>query len=197
MSPPPDPARRSETSRQAILTATLDLVTETGYAELTVEAIAARARVGKQTIYRWWSGKGAVVLDALADAVPTADDAALPDTGDIRADLHTIIRATVAELADPGLSATTRALTIETLKDQALAEQVRDRLLRPQMQAVQQRLRSAQRAGQLRSDVDLEQAVELLIGPPYHRWMLRTGPLTEQYADAVVDLALAALAPPG
>ena len=83
--------------------------------------------MGKQTIYRWWPGRGAVILDALA---------------------------------------------------------VRDRL------------RSAQRVGQLRPDVDLDLAVELLIGPPCHRWMQRTGPLDPVCADAVVDLALAALAPP-
>src|SRR5215207_6871886 len=105
---PPNPARRNQRSRQAILSATADLLGEVGYTKLTVEAIAARAGVGKQTIYRWWPGKGAVILDAL---VETAGDAALPDTGDLRADLTLVLRAIVAELADPALSATTRALT--------------------------------------------------------------------------------------
>jgi len=188
----PDVARRSERSRLAILTAARDLLTEAGYAELTIEAIAARAGVGKQTIYRWWPGKGAVILDAL---VETAADATLPDTGDLRADLRLVLRATVAELAEPALSATTRALTIETLGNEQLAAQVRDRLLRPQLEAVKQRLRGGQAAGQLRADADLDQAVEALIGPPYHRWMLRTGPLTDAYADGVVEQALAGLEP--
>jgi AcrR family transcriptional regulator len=188
----PDVARRSERSRIAILTAARDLLTEAGYGELTIEAIAARAGVGKQTIYRWWPGKGAVILDAL---VETAGDATLPDTGDLRADLTLVLRAIVAELADPALSATTRALTIETLSNEALALQVRDRLLRPQMAAVRDRLRAGQAAGQLRADADLDQAVEALIGPPYHRWLLRTGPLTDAYADGVVELALAGLSP--
>ena len=188
----PDVARRSERSRLAILTAARDLLTERGYADLTVEAIAARAGVGKQTIYRWWPGKGAVILDALVEA---AGETTLPDTGDLRADLRTVIRAVVAELADPALSATTRAVTIETLGDEHLAGQARDRLLRPQTEAVKARLRAGQAAGQLRADADLDQAVEALIGPPYHRWMLRTGPLTEAYADGVVDLALGGLTP--
>jgi len=188
----PDVARRSERSRVAILTAARDLLGETGYAQLTVEAIAARAGVGKQTIYRWWPGKGAVILEAL---VETAGEAALPDTGDLRADLTVVLRAIVAELADPALSATTRALTIETLGSDELAAQVRDRLLRPQMDAVKERLRAGQAAGQLRADVDLDLAVEALIGPPYHRWMLRTGPLTDTYADGVVEQALTGLAP--
>ncbi|MEV4089583.1 helix-turn-helix domain-containing protein, partial [Nonomuraea fuscirosea] len=80
----PNPARRSERSRQAILDAARELVSEVGYAKLTIEAIAARAGVGKQTIYRWWPSKGAVVLDAflaLSEAGP-GRSMALPDTGD-------------------------------------------------------------------------------------------------------------------
>ncbi|HYN97854.1 MAG TPA: TetR/AcrR family transcriptional regulator [Pilimelia sp.] len=195
--PAPDPTRRNERSRRAILTAALALLTETGYADLTVEAIAARAGVGKQTIYRWWRSKGAVILDALVEAATAAGEVVLPDTGDLAADLQAVVRATVAEFADPRLSATTRAVTIETLTDDALAEQARDRLLRPQLDAVRSRLRAGQRAGQVRTDVDLDQVVELLFGPIYHRWLLRTGPLTDAYADGVVALALAAITPAG
>lgn len=191
----PDPARRSERSRKAILDATLALLHESGYSDLTVEAIAARAGVGKQTIYRWWPGRGAVVLDALADQLTSAGPPVLPDSGDMAADLRAVVRAIVAELADPRLSATTRALTIETLSSETLAEQVRDRLLRPQLEAVKDRLMSAREAGQLWAGADLDQAVELLIGPPYHRWMLHTGPLTDEYADGIVELAMAALRP--
>ncbi|GIF13608.1 TetR/AcrR family transcriptional regulator [Actinoplanes teichomyceticus] len=191
--PTPDPGRRNERARQAILRAALELLADSGYADLTVEAIAARAGVGKQTIYRWWRGKGAVILDALVESA-TAGAAALPDTGDLRADLRAVLRGTVAEFADPKLSATTRALTIETLSDDRLAEEVRDRLLRPQLAAVADRLRAARRAGQVRADVDLDQVVELLMGPVYHRWLLRTGPLTDDYADAVVELVLTAVA---
>lgn len=191
--PAANPARRNERSRQAILAAASDLLAETGYSDLTIEAIAARAGVGKQTIYRWWRGKGPVILDAIVET--SARDILLPDTGDLAADLRTILRATVAEFADPRLSATTRALTIETLADDELAEQVRDRLLRPQLAAVRSRLRSGQRASQVRIDIDLDQVVELLFGPIYHRWLLRNGPLTEGYADGLVELVLAAVAP--
>ena len=84
----PNATRRSERSRRAILTAALDLVEEVGYAKTSVEGIAARAGVGKQTIYRWWPSKGAVLLDALL-ALSEGDDGVepLPDTGDLAADL--------------------------------------------------------------------------------------------------------------
>ncbi|MBQ1066815.1 TetR/AcrR family transcriptional regulator [Micromonospora chalcea] len=189
----PQPTRRNEQSRRAILAAALELLTETGYSALTVEAIAARAGVGKQTIYRWWRGKGAVILDALADDMPEV--IALPDTGDLRADLREVLRATVAEFADPRLSATTRAITIETLADEDLAAQARDRLLRPQLNAVRARLEAAREAGQVRPDTALDLVVELLFGPLYHRWLLRNGPLTDDYADGIVDLVVTAVTP--
>ncbi len=190
-----DPTRRSERSRQAILTAANELVHEVGYRKLTIEAIAARAGVGKQTIYRWWPSKGAVVLDGMLAAVSDPDDLALPDTGDVDADIRGVVRAIVEELADPTLSGTSRALTIEMQDDPDLADTMLERLLGPQLAAVADRLRIAQQAGQLRPDLDLQVAVEMIVGPLYHRWLLRTAPLTEAYADTVTDLALRALEP--
>jgi AcrR family transcriptional regulator len=169
-------------------------VHEVGYRKLTIEAIAARAGVGKQTIYRWWPSKGAVVLDGFLAAVnENPDDLSLPDTGDIATDLRDVVRAIVAELADPTLSGTTRALMVEMQDDAEFSGMVLDRLLGPQLQAVADRLRAAQQAGQLRADLDLAVAVELLVGPLYHRWLLRTAELTEAYADTVTDLALRAM----
>jgi len=192
----PDPSRRSERSRRAILTAAMELVREVGYRKLTIEAIAARAGVGKQTIYRWWPSKAAVVLDGVLAAVnEDPHDLSLPDTGDVAADLRGVVRAIVAELDDPELSGTTRALTVEMQDDPEFAEMVRERLLGPQLRAIADRLRAAQEAGQLRADVDPAVAVELVIGPLYHRWLLRTAPLTPDYADTVTGLALRALAP--
>jgi AcrR family transcriptional regulator len=193
---PPDPSRRSERSRRAILTAATDLVHEVGYRKLTIEAIAARAGVGKQTIYRWWPSKGAVVLDGFLAAVnESPDDLSLPDTGDVAADLRAVVRAIVAELADATLSGTTRALMIEMQDDPEFADMVRERLLAPQLRAIADRLRAAQQAGQLRADLDLPVAVELLVGPLYHRWLLRTAPLTDAYADTVTQLAMRAFSP--
>ena len=63
----PDSSRRSDRSRRAIYDAALALVGEVGYARTTIEGIAARAGVGKQTIYRWWPSKAAVLLEAFLD----------------------------------------------------------------------------------------------------------------------------------
>ncbi|MGK5733942.1 TetR/AcrR family transcriptional regulator [Streptomyces sp. URMC 124] len=190
-----DASRRSERSRRAILDAALELVGETGFAKLTIEAIAARAGVGKQTIYRWWPSKAAVLFEA---CVPEGLDPAtieLPDTGDIVADLKTVLRATVDDLNDARLDAPTRALTAETANDPELGRALTEKVLEPQLQAYVRRLRAAQEAGQVDSDADLRIALELLVGPLFHRWQTRTLPLTHDYADTVVDLTLRGLAP--
>ncbi|WP_433176857.1 TetR/AcrR family transcriptional regulator [Actinoallomurus sp. CA-150999] len=193
----PDPARRSERSRQAILDATRELVSEVGYAKVSIEAIAARAGVGKQTIYRWWPSKGAVVFDAFLalSEDPKGTGVTLPDTGDIEADLKAVMRATVAEFADPRFEAPIRALNAEIINDAALTAQYREKLAGPVDEAKKARLRSAQRAGQIDADADLDLALELIWGPVYQRWLNRSGPLTPEYADALVDLALKALRP--
>ncbi|WP_158895482.1 TetR/AcrR family transcriptional regulator [Amycolatopsis anabasis] len=192
----PDPARRSQRSRQAILGAAFDLLGEVGYRKLTIEAIAARAGVGKQTIYRWWPSKGAVVFDAfLALSEGAEERVALPDTGDLEADLRLVVRATVAELTDPRFDVPYRVLLTEFQQDPQLTEEFRERLYEPLLAATRDRFRRAQAAGQLAADLDLDAAFELLWGPIYYRWLLRTGPLTESYADTVTDLTLAALRP--
>ena len=189
---PPDPARRNERSRQAILTATADLLGEVGYTRLTVEAIAARAGVGKQTIYRWWPDKGAVVLDAYLALVGADQVLDVPDSGDLEADLRLVLGSMVDLLADPLFARRYRALLAAIQDDPELAAALRDRLVVPWLAATRKRLGAAQQAGQI-TDVDLEVAAELLYGPVYYRWLLRTGPITRAYVDAVVAMTLRAL----
>ncbi|SNY68527.1 TetR/AcrR family transcriptional regulator [Paractinoplanes atraurantiacus] len=191
----PNPALRSERSRQAILDAARALISELGYAKVSIEAIAARAGVGKQTIYRWWPSKGAVIFDAFLALSDQGDGMALPDTGDLEADLKTVMRATVAEFADPAFEAPVRAFNLEIIADPALTAQYREKLAAPVDEAKKDRLRSAQQAGQLPLDTDLDLFLEFLYAPLYQRWLLSTGPLTPEYADALVDITLQAFRP--
>jgi AcrR family transcriptional regulator len=190
----PDPARRSERSRQAILGATATLLAEAGYTKLTVEAIAARAGVGKQTIYRWWPDKGAVVLDAYLALVRADQGLTFPDSGDLEADLRLVLGSTVDSFADPAFEGRYRALLTAIQDNPKLAEALLDRLLKPWLDATKERLRAAQRAGQIGGlGLDLDVAAELIYGPVYYRWLLRTGPISRQYVDAVVAMILHAL----
>ncbi|MBE1465959.1 AcrR family transcriptional regulator [Kibdelosporangium phytohabitans] len=191
----PDASRRSETARRAILTAALDLVGRVGYAKLTIEGIATAAGVGKQTIYRWWPSKGSILFDAFLSLTTDQQDGALPDTGDLAADLKLVLRATVDELQDPGFDLPMRALHTEIVHDPVLAADYATRLDEPMRELKRDRLRAAQRAGQMSEDVDLDVAVDLLFGPILNRWVQRTGPLTHEYVDLVVDTALRGLKP--
>ncbi|MFG2571716.1 TetR/AcrR family transcriptional regulator [Streptomyces sp. NPDC048481] len=202
--PAPDTSRRSERSRRAIYDAALALVAEVGYPRTTIEGIAARAGVGKQTIYRWWGSKADVLLEAFLDlgdqAAREADPAgrepyAIPDTGDLAADVKAVLRATVDQLKDPRFEAPSRALAAEGVVNEQVGREFTARLLEPSIQLYVDRLRSAQRAGQMRADLDPRIALEFFISPLAQRWLQYTGPVTYEYTDTLVDYALHGLAP--
>ncbi|MFJ4618350.1 TetR/AcrR family transcriptional regulator [Streptomyces sp. NPDC088812] len=199
--PAPDTARRSEKSRRAIYEAALALVGEVGYPRTTIEGIAARAGVGKQTIYRWWGSKADVLLEAFLDLGEQAAEAAgqvpyaIPDSGDLAADLRAVLRATVDELLDPRFEAPSRALTAEGLVNEQLGREFVTKLLEPSLRLYADRLLSAQAAGDVRADVDPRIALELFVSPLAQRWLQRTGPLSYEYTDTLVDYALHGLAP--
>ncbi|MER5912599.1 TetR/AcrR family transcriptional regulator [Streptomyces sp. NPDC001982] len=199
--PVPDATRRSERSRRAIYAAALELVAEAGYPKTTVEGIAARAGVGKQTIYRWWSSKADVLLEAFLDLGEQAardlgqEPYVIPDTGDLAADLKTVLRATVDELLDPRFEAPARALAAEGLVNEPLGREFVAKLLEPQLQLYVDRLRSAQDAGAVRPEVDPRIALELFVSPLAQRWLQHTGPISYDYTDTLVDYALYGLAP--
>lgn len=188
----PSVARRSERARVAILEAAYDQLLDGGFLAMTIEGIAARAGVGKQTIYRWWPSKSAVVFDAALHAGEQAAEAGgLPDTGDLAADLRLVLRAIVDELRDERRSAAQRTIMVESMHDDALAEKVVEHILRPQLELTKDRLRSAVRAGQLAPDTDIDALPDALYGPIFYRWMLRTQPLTHAFADQILTTALA------
>lgn len=191
----PSALRRSERARAAILAATAELIRELPYGKLSVEAIAARAGVGKQTIYRWWPSKGAVVFDAMLELDSGPDGLALPNTGDVAADLRLLLRGSVTALTDPGFESFLRAIYIEIQQDPEIGAAYRERLLLPQRAAIADRLGAGVESGELRPDLDLELATDLLLGPIQSRWSLGLGGLTEDYADAALDAALAHLRP--
>lgn len=200
----PVTTRRSERSRRAIYAAALELVAEVGYPKTTIEGIAARAGVGKQTIYRWWGAKADVLLEAFLDlSEQAARDAgaserepyAIPDTGDLAADLKAVLRATVDQLTDPRFEAPSRALAAEGVVNEQVGREFTAKLLRPSLDLYADRLRSAQDAGQVRPEIDPRIALEFFVSPLAQRWLQYTGPISYEYTDTLVDYALHGLAP--
>ena len=110
---------RSEASRRAILSAVLDLIAD-GYAAVTMDAIATRAGVGKQTIYRWWPTKADVLLEAVA----TKADLNVPvsDHGSYAADLEAFLTASYAMGRQAQITDLLRALMADAQIDRAFGE---------------------------------------------------------------------------
>ncbi|MFF1461529.1 TetR/AcrR family transcriptional regulator [Streptomyces sp. NPDC058330] len=183
--------RRSERSRRATLDAALELCTEKGYGRVTVEAIAARAGVSKKTIYRWWSSKGAVLLEAFVDAFVGATP--FVDTGDIALDLRTHINSAVKLTSTPPYGPAYAGILSEMHYDDALAEAVQEQLVGPRFAAAEARLAKAQEQGQVPAGADLPLAVEMLYGPVYYRHVLRKPPQDEATVAALVDHVLRSL----
>lgn len=181
----PDPARRSEQSRRAILDAVLTLVGELGYEHVSIEAIAHQAGVGKQTIYRWWSSKGAVVLEALDSSLTTV--AGFPDTGDVVADLRTQMQGVTQMLASE-IGPLYRGLIAAAQSDAALAQAHLTQVIEPASVACRQRLARAKDRGELREDADIQTIIDLLYGAIYYRMLLHTRPLNAEQVDIALDI---------
>lgn len=189
----PSSVRRSERSRRATLDAALELCAEKGYGRVTVEAIAARAGVSKKTIYRWWPSKGAVMLEAFAEAFVGATP--FVDTGDIAADLRTHINAAVRMVSTAPYGPAYAGILSEMHHDEDLARAVREQLVGPRVEAAVGRLRRAQEQGQVPAGADLPLAVEMLYGPVYYRHVLRRPAQDEATVAALVSHVLRSLAP--
>lgn len=133
------PRRRSEKSRTAIVTATRELLLERGFDGLTIEAVAARAGVGKQTIYRWWRSRPALVADVVLE---DADRilATMKHTEDLSADLVEWVGKLASTLTTPRGSAMLRTLTVAGMEHEDTADRLRAGFSRPLHDSVRRRL---------------------------------------------------------
>lgn len=187
------PQRRSEQAKQAILTAAFELCQERGYAALTIEGVAARAGVGKQTIYRWWPSKGAVVLEAFQEQIDPG--IATPPEDRKLAGLPEFLRRAAGLLSHPRFGPMLADLVGAVQHDPALADEFHEKMYGPIRNGTVDRVRRAQKAGELR-ETDPDLVADLLFGPLWFRLLVMRTPPTPEYADQVVDAVLAGLRAP-
>jgi AcrR family transcriptional regulator len=186
---------RSEEARLAVLQAADDLLVEHGFARLTVEAIAQRAGVAKQTIYRWWPSKTDILLDAfLTDA---AEELTPSDTGDLTEDLVAHLSAVAQFLTTSDSGAVLRALTAESLHDPRLAARLRAEHLSAQRARDRRPLERAVTRGDLPTSADLNALVDRLVGPLYYRALITGEEITTGYVAELVQAVTAASRTPG
>ena len=184
---------RSAESHAAILQAALELVVEDGLRGTTIEGIAARAGVGKTTIYRRWRTKEELFMEALQAIAFALPD---PDTGSLRGDVEAIIAFNL-EHATRNAALLMPRLMVEAADDPDLFAVMQQVLVEPRREVLRTILRRAVERGEMREDVDPEVAIDLLIGPFIYA-VLVTGADLQAVAERVppvLNAALASLAP--
>ncbi len=173
--------KRSEESRKAILDASLRLLRERGYGAVTTDAIAASAGVGKQTIYRWWTSKAEVVLEALTEH---ARAVAAPETGGLEGDVAAFLESTFRLLHGPrGSGPVLKGLMAEAQLDRAFGSR---------FTVFIEARRSALGAVLLRHakpGESVEAMVDMLFGALWYRLLLGHAPLNAALARTLGRLA--------
>jgi AcrR family transcriptional regulator len=185
--PPGRPGRkRSAESRAAILAATMALIREVGYAQLTIEGIAARAGVGKQTIYRWWPSRADVLLEALADEA----DLEIPgeDHGSYRADLELFLNDTFRLAEAHNTRAILQTLMAEAQLDAAFGTRFRAAFLERRREALRRLVQRAAERGDLPRRPAPGTVLDIVFGTLWYRVLATGEPVDDALAAELLAL---------
>src|SRR6201987_572304 len=171
---------RSEEARQAILRTTLKILGKKGFSDFKIEEVAARASVGKATVYRWWPNKGALIADAFASS--TTRRLRCPDTGSVYADISQQIRQLI-KIFRSRRGRIVSAILAAGQNDKDLIEAFRERFLWPRRREAYATLRRGIERGELRRDLDPDLLLHSLYGPIYMRFLIQHDRLTPEFVD--------------
>ncbi|MEV5832494.1 TetR/AcrR family transcriptional regulator [Nocardia sp. NPDC052112] len=181
-------SRRNAAARTAILTAAAELLAQHGSSGVTVDRIAAHAGVGRQTIYRWWPSKDAVLLDALVHSAEQA--VAVPDTGTLRGDLEIFLQETFAAASTERNRQALIAAVIAAQDDPNLEQALQEFLARRRT-ALTEVITQARSRGEIADRAGIELAVEQAFGVLWYRILFQPKALHAEGAAALAA-ALAA-----
>jgi AcrR family transcriptional regulator len=182
--------RASADVAEAILAATIEVLDEVGFADLTVEAVAARAGAAKTAVYRRWPSKVPLVVEALIRSQP---ELVAPDTGDLHTDMIGLWKS-AAGVGQRSIERMLPVVTAYLADDDELMALVRDQFFEPRLQALRAVIDRAVARGQIRADADPRLAFDLLFGPLAYRW-LRGVPPDDETIGQFTSLALQGLRP--
>ena len=185
-----EPARRGRPRDarcdHAILQATLDMLAEGGAANLSIDGVAARAGVGKATIYRRWSSKEALLLEALGTDTTTLVS---PDTGSLRSDLEAYFEALIERLRESEGSDVLPHL-IEAACYDAEVRTSLDEYLSSRQKPLRSILRRAQQRGEIAAGIDLKVVADVLVGPVTYRRLMTGDPIDRAFTRKLLDIVL-------
>ena len=185
--------RPADEVRADVLRAVGDLLLTEGSADLTFERVARVAGVSKTTLYKWWPSKGALALDGYFHAVEPA--LAFPDTGDIRADLISQLRAFAQVMTQTPGGRVLAELIGQSQTDQDLARAYRELYSAERRRFAYVRMQKAQALGQIRPEVDVRVLVDQLWGAVYHRLLVPDEPVNDDFVVALVGNLMDGIAP--
>ena len=163
---------RSAEAHKAILESTLTVLGESGIAGLSIEAVAARAGVGKATIYRRWESKEELILAALATMSPAGP---VPDTGSLEGDLTALAKGQLTRLSDSVLPRVAPRALAEAMGDPELHALVLERMIGPMRARLASLVERAVARGELAPATDVDHAVDVIHGVIVYRIMLARG----------------------
>ena len=186
--------RRNPRTHKAILKATLELLQGTQYSSLTIESIAARAGVGKATVYRWWPSKGALVAEAVSSKLTVEDP---PDTGNLRDDLIAAAEVSIRNYARPPGGILVVALAADLASDVDLHKSFIDQFVLPRRATVRRLLTKAADEGLISEGNDIELLMDMWAGAVIYRALMKhTGATTDALAEQLVDTFFHHTGPP-
>ena len=181
------PRSEAAASHTAILDAVYELLQEKSARDLTMDAVAKRARVGRPTLYKWWPSKAALVFAMFNERMGHASVA--PATGTAEETLRTNVRALIR--AFNGLFGKVMAdLIAEGQSEPAVLKELYDQHVSQRRAASVARVEQGKATGEFAPDTDAELLVDSIVGPIYFRMLLRYAPLTEAFGDALIDQVL-------
>jgi AcrR family transcriptional regulator len=192
--PKPVPGGRPRDPRihKAILDVAANLVLETGFKALSMDAIAGRAGVGRMTIYRRWPNKAAIIMDAFVARVDP-NTLFLPSSDyldSIRLQMRTMAKAFRGKNG-----CLIRALLAEAQFDPELAAALRERWTMPRRRMAIAYFEDGKKKGFLRSDANPDSIIDVLYAPLYYRLQMGTGTLSDAYVDEIFEHAMRGLRP--
>lgn len=183
---------RSDAAHRAILEAAQQILIAGSYADMRLEHVATAAGVAKSTIYRRWKSKEELVLDLLLElATPHLS---VGETGNTRDELIATIRNVVTALTKTPFGPVMKALLAQIATNPSLSEPFRATVVKVRRQEVGRVIQRGKQRGDLRPDVSVAIATELLVGPVYYRLMFG-GNIDRAFAVQLVDELLAGYRP--
>jgi AcrR family transcriptional regulator len=181
---------RSEESEEAILAATIQLLSEKPLRDISMDEIARKAGVGKATIYKWWPSKAFVALDAFLRKanrmMPT------PDTGSVRRDILEQVRSLMVFYNGPD-GHVLGQFVAEAQSDKEFAALYRERFLKPRREATRVIFDRGVQRGEIDQNLNRELVLDLIYAPAVYRLMVGHAPLEDKLADEMVSILFGGL----